>query len=77
MTPDPFLSVGLKRNCFDNKAVNFEDHIKREHNMWHYLFFYVQVHVKDPTEFTGPESYVSSLVNVSFILLYFTQNTFS
>ncbi|KAK3865118.1 hypothetical protein Pcinc_029236 [Petrolisthes cinctipes] len=53
---------GLKRNCFDNKAVNFEDHIKREHNMWHYLFFYVQVHVKDPTEFTGPESYVYTLV---------------
>ncbi|KAK4321538.1 hypothetical protein Pmani_007659 [Petrolisthes manimaculis] len=53
---------GLKRNCFDNKAVNFEDHIKREHNMWHYLFFYVQVHVKDPTEFTGPESYVDTLV---------------
>lgn len=53
---------GLKRASFDNKAVNFEDHIKREHNMWHYLYFYVQVNVKDPTEFTGPESYVYTLV---------------
>ncbi|KAK7067485.1 Inositol 1,4,5-trisphosphate receptor type 1, partial [Halocaridina rubra] len=53
---------GLKRASFDNKAVNFEDHIKREHNMWHYLYFYVLVRVKDPTEFTGPESYVYTLV---------------
>ncbi|XP_069940179.1 inositol 1,4,5-trisphosphate receptor isoform X5 [Cherax quadricarinatus] len=53
---------GLTRSSFDNKAVNFEDHIKREHNMWHYLYFYVQVNVKDPTEFTGPESYVYTLV---------------
>ncbi|XP_042229615.1 inositol 1,4,5-trisphosphate receptor-like isoform X5 [Homarus americanus] len=53
---------GLTRSSFDNKDVNFEDHIKREHNMWHYLYFYVQVNVKDPTEFTGPESYVYTLV---------------
>nr|XP_045591972.1 inositol 1,4,5-trisphosphate receptor-like isoform X3 [Procambarus clarkii] len=53
---------GLTRSSFDNKAVNFEDHIKHEHNMWHYLYFYVQVNVKDPTEFTGPESYVYTLV---------------
>ena len=30
--------------------------------MWHYLYFIVLVRVKDPTEFTGPESYVSSMV---------------
>lgn len=53
---------GLTRASFDNKAVNFEEHIKQEHNMWHYLYFYVQVNVKDPTEFTGPESYVYMLV---------------
>ncbi|XP_069184053.1 inositol 1,4,5-trisphosphate receptor-like isoform X2 [Procambarus clarkii] len=56
---------GLTRSSFDNKAVNFEDHIKHEHNMWHYLYFYVQVNVKDPTEFTGPESYVYTLVKMT------------
>lgn len=30
--------------------------------MWHYLFFIVLVKVKDPTEFTGPESYVYTMV---------------
>merc|ERR1719348_501251 len=53
---------GLKRKAFDNKNVTFEEHIRAEHNMWHYLFFIVLVKVKDPTEFTGPESYVHQMV---------------
>jgi len=53
---------GLNRAAFDNKTVSFEEHIKCEHNMWHYLYFIVLVKVKDPTEFTGPESYVYAMV---------------
>uniref|UniRef100_A0ABD2XM03 Inositol 1,4,5-trisphosphate receptor n=1 Tax=Trichogramma kaykai TaxID=54128 RepID=A0ABD2XM03_9HYME len=53
---------GLNRSAFDNKTVSFEEHIKHEHNMWHYLYFIVLVKVKDPTEFTGPESYVYMMV---------------
>lgn len=58
------LFVGLNRSAFDNKTVSFEEHIKCEHNMWHYLYFIVLVKVKDPTEFTGPESYVYAMVKV-------------
>ena len=57
-----FFILGLDRSQFDNKAVSFEDHIRHEHNMWHYLYFIVLIRVKDPTEFTGPESYVYSMV---------------
>ena len=57
---------GLERKAFENKHVTFDDHISTEHNMWHYLFFIVLVKVKDPTEFTGPESYVHQMVKVSF-----------
>jgi len=56
--------VGLDRSAFDNKSVSFEEHCKLEHNMWHYLFFIILVKVKDPTEFTGPESYVCSMIQV-------------
>jgi len=35
--------------------------------MWHYLYFTVLVKVKDPTEFTGPESYVHEMVKVKII----------
>ncbi len=55
---------GLDRSQFDNKAVSFEDHVRHEHNMWHYLYFIVLIRVKDPTEFTGPESYVYAMVKV-------------
>uniref|UniRef100_A0A672UN40 Inositol 1,4,5-trisphosphate receptor n=1 Tax=Strigops habroptila TaxID=2489341 RepID=A0A672UN40_STRHB len=56
---------GLERDKFDNKTVSFEEHIKSEHNMWHYLYFIVLVKVKDPTEYTGPESYVAQMIVVS------------
>lgn len=58
---------GLNRSAFDNKTVSFEEHIKSEHNMWHYLYFIVLVKVKDPTEFTGPESYVHAMVNAGIL----------
>jgi len=45
--------------------VSFEEHIKSEHSMWHYLYFLVLVKVKDPTEYTGPESYVAQMIKVS------------
>ena len=68
------LLSGLDRSSFDNKSVSFEEHCMQEHNMWHYLFFIVLVKVKDPTEFTGPESYVYAMIKVSshcFILEHY------
>lgn len=59
------ILAGLERDKFDNKTVTFEEHIKSEHNMWHYLYFLVLVRVKDPTEYTGPESYVAQMIAVS------------
>ncbi|KAI8350362.1 hypothetical protein BD560DRAFT_229371 [Blakeslea trispora] len=38
----------------------FEDHVKNDHNIWQYLFFLVHLRNKDPTEYTGPESYVAT-----------------
>lgn len=55
----------MERDKFDNKTVSFEEHFKSEHNMWHYLYFLVLVRVKDPTEYTGPESYVAQMIAVS------------
>ena len=48
--------------------MTFEEHIRSEHNMWHYLYFIVLIKVKDPTEFTGPESYVHQMVKVSGVM---------
>lgn len=61
--------AGLDRSAFDNKSVSFEEHCNVEHNMWHYLFFIILVKVKDPTEFTGPESYVHKMIEVVLSIL--------
>lgn len=66
-----YFFAGLNRSAFDNKTVSFEEHIKCEHNMWHYLYFIVLVKVKDPTEFTGPESYVYAMVKVTMKTKHF------
>lgn len=55
---------GLDRKAFDNKHVTFEDHIRKVHNMWNYVYFMVLINVKDPTEYTGPESYVHEMIEV-------------
>uniref|UniRef100_A0A1I8HQ72 Inositol 1,4,5-trisphosphate receptor n=1 Tax=Macrostomum lignano TaxID=282301 RepID=A0A1I8HQ72_9PLAT len=53
---------GLNRSSFENREVSFEQHVQRDHNLWHYLYFVILVRVKDHTEFTGPESYVSQMM---------------
>ena len=59
--------LGLDRKSFDNKHVTFEDHIRKVHNMWNYVYFMVLINVKDPTEYTGPESYVHEMIEVCFL----------
>eukprot|EP00800_Vazella_pourtalesii_P015780 TRINITY_DN4342_c0_g1_i5.p1 TRINITY_DN4342_c0_g1~~TRINITY_DN4342_c0_g1_i5.p1 ORF type:complete len:1829 (-),score=335.50 TRINITY_DN4342_c0_g1_i5:43-5529(-) len=54
---------GLKRSNFDKKAVKFEDHIRKEHNVWHYLQFRAYLKNKSNTEYTGPESYVQNQID--------------
>ncbi len=67
---------GLERKAFDNKHVTFEEHVRYEHNMWHYLYFIVLIKVKDPTDFTGPESYVHQVRIIRLSLpLNGTRNT--
>jgi inositol 1,4,5-triphosphate receptor type 1 len=60
---------GLDRKSFDNKHVTFEDHVRKVHNMWNYVYFMVLINVKDPTEYTGPESYVHEMIEVCYFLL--------
>jgi hypothetical protein len=64
-----YFITGLDRKSFDNKHVTFEDHIRKVHNMWNYVYFMVLIHVKDPTEYTGPESYVHEMIEVRYIFL--------
>jgi hypothetical protein len=45
---------------FRNKS--FNDHIKREHNVYAYLYFILYVYSKKETECTGVEKYVKEMI---------------
>ncbi len=47
---------------FDRYGNGFEEHVREEHNMWHYLQFFVYLDRKDPTEDSAQEGYVRELV---------------
>ncbi|KAI8924374.1 hypothetical protein BC831DRAFT_465922 [Entophlyctis helioformis] len=47
---------------FQRHAAGFEAHIKTDHNVFHYLFFFVHLQVKDVTEYTAQESYVADML---------------
>ncbi|KII73243.1 Inositol 1,4,5-trisphosphate receptor type 1 [Thelohanellus kitauei] len=53
---------GLNRSAFDNKDITFEAHCLYDHNVWSYLYFIVHLNVKETTDFTGPESYVYTMI---------------
>lgn len=62
------IFLGLGRAEFVNKTVSFDDHIKTDHNLWHYLYFIVLLKIKKRTDFTGPQSYVYELIKVTYLL---------
>jgi hypothetical protein len=53
---------GIERSRFD-KRKGFDWHVKNEHHMWNYIYFLAALRQKDPTEYTGQESYVAELAN--------------
>ena len=52
----------LRREPFDKHSKGFNYHIENEHNVWNYLYFIFGLKKKDETEYTGMESYVSSMI---------------
>jgi len=50
---------GIDRQTFERHGNGFDIHVSKEHNIWHYLYFIVYLTLKEPTEYTGPEQYLS------------------
>ncbi|KAJ1494473.1 hypothetical protein T484DRAFT_1927224, partial [Baffinella frigidus] len=51
---------GMDRQDFENPKVktNFAEHLHKQHNIWHYICFVIQISLKPKTELTGTEQYV-------------------
>lgn len=52
----------LDRQKFDKTASGFDTHIKKEHNIWNYLYYLYYLKQKEKTEYSGVESFVSKMV---------------
>ena len=49
----------LKASDFERFGKGFTHHVKHEHHMWNYLFFFYHLDQKDPSEFTALEQMVA------------------
>jgi len=51
---------GQERGVFEdpNIHISFEDHVREEHNVWHYVSFMVAISLKNPMDLTGTEHHV-------------------
>jgi len=49
----------LPNETFQRQALGFNHHIKFDHNMWKYLYFFVYLDIKDNDEYTFIEEYVA------------------
>eukprot|EP01080_Neovahlkampfia_damariscottae_P010070 gene10070-2491_t len=52
----------IERNRFEiraNEGIRFDVHIKNEHYMWNYVYFFIHVWGKEQNEYTGIEQYIS------------------
>ena len=56
---------GNDRETLDKESSEregFDYHVKEEHYQWNYLFYIGYIKDKEPTEYTGLESYVADLI---------------
>jgi len=60
----------LDQSILQRKGKGFENHVKRDHNMWQYLFYFLYLNQKSETEYTAQESYVNELVKKESIAFF-------
>jgi len=63
----------ITANTFQQKALGFKHHIKHDHNIWKYLYFFVHLDLKDKDEYTAAEEYVQER-NKAGDIVYFPIN---
>ena len=52
-----FICQKSRDDCL-TKNIDFESHVREEHNLWNYVYFLVHLHINNPNDFNGCELYV-------------------
>eukprot|EP00753_Platysulcus_tardus_P019320 PLAT7093.3.p1 GENE.PLAT7093.3~~PLAT7093.3.p1 ORF type:complete len:3832 (-),score=1538.05 PLAT7093.3:472-11967(-) len=56
---DRCFICGVSRERLEREGNGFILHTKRDHNMWHYMFFILHLNQKEEINYTGQESYIA------------------
>ena len=59
---------------FGELLQGFQYHVKNDHNMWAYLFFFIHLRSIKETDYTTLELYIHKQVNYCFIVHFKTSN---
>lgn len=51
----------------DEAGMGFTEHIRYEHYMWNYIYYYAYLKHKDPNDYNGNESYVNEKIEIKDI----------
>ena len=59
---------------FGELLQGFQYHVKNDHNMWAYLFFFIHLRSIKETDYTTLELYIHKQVNYCFVVYFKTSN---
>ena len=64
----------IRSDDFERFGNGFSDHIKKEHNMWNYLFYMMHVSNTNPSDYTAHEQYVAEMLDKEEFTSFFPIN---
>ena len=60
---DKCFVCSIDRDDFEQAGIPFHQHIREEHNMWHYVWFKVYLESKDPLTYSSSENHSAENLN--------------
>jgi inositol 1,4,5-triphosphate receptor type 1 len=53
------LICGLTSDEFERVGNSFKDHVRVEHNVWNYLYYFMYLHYRDPNDYSSLEQFIA------------------
>ena len=60
----------IERDEFEKCKIEFDDHIFKKHNMWHYVWFIMHLEATPREDYTGVEEYIWELKQAESIAFF-------
>ena len=54
---------GIDRDTFEKNVVQFDNHVKYDHNLWNYVYFLIYLRNKNSLDYNGTESFLADRIS--------------